>query len=96
MNFNQIVELSEVEGRPGVVFLNLLSQIDFNVYSYLQNTLDMHLQFVEELGSISVLCHERLMMPKNKRIGLFDFGICVCDRRKLKEHFILPEGDRKD
>lgn len=57
MNFNQIVELSEVEGRPEVVFLNLFSQIDFNVYSYLQNTLDMHLQFVEELGSISVLCH---------------------------------------
>ena len=57
MFFNQVIEFSEVEDRPGVVFLNLFSQIDFNVYQYLQNSMEMNLQFVEEVGSIVVLCH---------------------------------------
>jgi hypothetical protein len=59
MTFNQIVEFSEVEGRPGVVFVNVLSHIDFNVYQLLSNTIDLNLQFNEEISSIGVLCHER-------------------------------------
>jgi hypothetical protein len=63
-----------------------LSSIDFNVYQYFQNSTDLNLQFVEEVGSIAVLCREREMVQSGK-CQLFEFGACVCDRKKKKEVF---------
>ena len=59
MNFNQIIEFSEIEGRPGVVFINLLSHIDFNVYEYLKSSVDLNLEFIQDLPSIGVVSRER-------------------------------------
>lgn len=43
MKFDQIIEFSEVKERPGVIFVNILSGIDFNVYQYFQNSVDLNL-----------------------------------------------------
>ena len=59
MSFNQTLELSEVKSRPGDIYLNLTSEIDFNFYQYFQSSIEMNLKFLEEINSISTLCHER-------------------------------------
>lgn len=34
-------------------------------------------------------------MDKDK-FKLFDFGICVCDRKKNRQHFLSPDINQKD
>ena len=66
MDFHQIIQFSEIESRPGVVFINLMSHIDFNVYEYIQSSVDLNIQFVQDLPSVRVVAHERQMTSKGR------------------------------
>lgn len=46
MLFNQTLELSEVKSRPGDIYLNVTSEIDFNFYQYFQSSIEMNLKFL--------------------------------------------------
>ena len=63
---NQIIQFCRIEENNNV-FINLHSKMDFNVFEYLNNSLDKSLAFLGEIGSINLLSRERDLLKNNKK-----------------------------
>ena len=49
------------------MFVNVVSQIDFNVYEYLSSSVDKTLEFLAEISSITLVSRERDLLQNSQR-----------------------------